>query len=300
MRGAVFISCERSLKMNKPSKFQSGLGIVVDMINIYDSTGVPRSAAALSYFLTMSLFPILICVHAMVASFATDITPILESLDAIIPEGTLQTITDYLNYVANQDTSAILTAGILATATTSAAAFRTIHNIMADIQGAPRFTGIFKLLVSFVFSLIFLGTIYFAIVVMVAGNWLINILTQWLPRTEVLAFWAWLRYPLLFVIFMFIIYWVYRINAPKHIRGGFYPGTVSASVILVLVSMLFSWFVSLSARYPLVYGSLASIIIFMLWMYICGQILIMGNALNVILRRRKREAAEKIVDEHQK
>lgn len=286
--------------MSKSSKLQSYLGIVLDMIDIYNTAGVPRSAAALSYFLTMSLFPILICVHAMVASFATDITPFLESLDALIPEGTLQTIIDYLNYVANQDTAAILTAGLLATATTSAAAFRTIHNIMADIQGAPRFTGVFKLIVSFVFSLFFLGAIYFAIVVMAAGNWFINILTQWLPKTEVLAFWAWLRYPLLFIIFMFIIYWVYRINAPKQMRGGFYPGSIAASVILVLVSMLFSWFVSLSARYPLVYGSLASIIIFMLWMYICGQILIMGNALNVILRRRKRETAERIVDEHQK
>jgi membrane protein len=284
--------------MRKPSKLQNFLGIVLDMIDIYNTAGVPRSAAALSYFLTMSLFPILICVHAMVASFATDITPLLESL-AHNSGGYVADHRPTTELCANQDTAAILPRGHLATA----------HDVGAlphDTQHHAIFTGgsavhrDFQSDISFVFSLLFLGTIYFAIVVMAAGNWFINILTQWLPKTEVLAFWAWLRYPLLFVIFMFIIYWVYRINAPKHMKGGFFPGSIAASVILVLVSMLFSWFVSLSARYPLVYGSLASIIIFMLWMYICGQILIMGNALNVILRRRKREITEKIVDEHQK
>ena len=67
--------------------------------------------------------------------------------------------------------------------------------------------------------------------------------------------------------------------------------------MLVLVSMLFSYFVGLSSRYPLIYGSLASIIIFMIWMYFCGQILIMGNALNVVLRRKKQLKIDKMVDE---
>ena len=63
-------------------------------------------------------------------------------------------------------------------------------------------------------------------------------------------------------------------------------GAVAAAILIVLVSVLFSWFISMSSRYPLIYGSLASIVIFMLWMYICGQILIMGNALNVVRRHR--------------
>ena len=74
---------------------------------------------------------------------------------------------------------------------------------------------------------------------------------------------------------MLIIYGLYRITAARDLRDGFFPGAISATLVLVLFSALFSWFISISTRYPLIYGSLASIIIFMLWLYFCGQVLIM-------------------------
>lgn len=273
--------------MKKSSKFTGFLDYVFEMADIYVSTRVSRSAAALSYALTLSLFPTLICVHAMLASFATNLSSMLDGLTTFIPEGTLQSIGDYIDYISAQDNRSVLTAGLIAMATTSAAVFRSIHSIMADIQGAPRFKGIFKLLFSFLFSLLFLGAIYFAIIVMVAGNWFISILSKILPHATALGLWAWLRYPLLFIILVFIMYGLYRINTPKEIKNTIFPGAIIVSVVLVLVSALFSWFIGMSTRYPLVYGSLASIIISMLWMYICSQILIMGNAFNVVLRRHK-------------
>ena len=172
-------------------------------------------------------------------------------------------------------------------ATTSAAAFRSIHSVMGDIQGVSRFRGLFALLFSFVFSLVFMAAIYFGIIVMVTGDWLIGFIGRVFPMLAGLAIWNVLKFPLMLVIFVFIIYGLYRITAPANIRGTYFQGAATAAIILVLVSVLFSWFISMSTRYPLIYGSLASIIIFMLWIYICGQILIMGNALNVVLRRHK-------------
>lgn len=258
-----------------------------ELIEIYVTNHVPRSAAELSYFLTLSIFPTLICVHAMIVKFLPGISLTLDELKGIVPTETLDVISDYLSYVAVHNSKALLTAGILGMATTSAAAFRSIHRIMGDIQGVSRFRGIFALLFSFVFSLIFMAAIYFAIIVMVTGDWLIRLIGNIIPIFAELAVWNTLKFPVMLVIFVLIIYGLYRITAPANTRGTFFPGAVSAAVILVLVSVLFSWFISMSTKYPLIYGSLASIIIFMLWIYICGQILIMGNALNVVLRRHK-------------
>ena len=44
-----------------------------------------------------------------------------------------------------------------------------------------------------------------------------------------------------------------------------------------------------SARYSLVYGSLASVILLLVWLYLCGTILIMGNVLNYVLFTHRRE-----------
>ncbi|MEA4954313.1 MAG: YhjD/YihY/BrkB family envelope integrity protein, partial [Pseudoflavonifractor sp.] len=59
-----------------------------------------------------------------------------------------------------------------------------------------------------------------------------------------------------------------------------------------LASVLFSWFIGLSSRYSLVYGSLASVIILMVWLYLCGNILILGNCVNRVWYGRKKSRAQ--------
>lgn len=269
------------------------VGYLKELFEIYYDNHVSRSAAELSYFLTLSIFPTLICVHAMIVKFSPGITLTLDELRGFVPSETLDIISDYLKYVAVHNSKALLTAGILGMATTSAASFRSIHSIMGDIQGVSRFRGVFATLFSFAFSLIFMAAIYFGIIVMVTGNWLIGFVNETFPMIAGLALWNVLKFPLMLVIFVLIIYGLYRITAPANLKGTFFRGAAAAAVILVLVSVLFSWFISMSTRYPLIYGSLASIIIFMLWIYICGQILIMGNALNVVIRRHKPQKPSK-------
>ena len=54
--------------------------------------------------------------------------------------------------------------------------------------------------------------------------------------------------------------------------------------------MIFSLLMGKSARYSLVYGSLASVILLLVWLYLCGNILIMGNVLNYVLFTHRKEA----------
>ena len=58
---------------------------------------------------------------------------------------------------------------------------------------------------------------------------------------------------------------------------------------MVACSVVFSWFIGMSSRYALVYGSLASLIILLVWLYLCGNILLIGAAVSrtwVIRRTR--------------
>ena len=61
------------------------------------------------------------------------------------------------------------------------------------------------------------------------------------------------------------------------------------AVALVVASLLFSLIMSRSTRYSLVYGSLASLIILLLWLYLCSNIFILGNVVNCVLERRRSE-----------
>ena len=60
------------------------------------------------------------------------------------------------------------------------------------------------------------------------------------------------------------------------------PGAIFGGLAILAVSILFSTMISASARYTLVYGSLASLIILMLWLHLIGTIILLGGLVNKI------------------
>ncbi len=254
----------------------------------YARKRISRSAASLSYFLTLSVFPMLICVYVLMGKYFPDTGVMLDFLRDFLPDETLDAIRDYLVYIGTRNHQSMLAAGLIGMATTSAATFRAVHNIMADLRGKPRYTGLLSLLISFLFSFVFLAAVYFAAIVMITGNWFITMLNSHLSYLDISESWNWVRFLLLFGILLAIIYGLYKLTAPIGEEAVvIFPGALTAAVAMVGVSIIFSMFIGLSVRYPLIYGSLASVIILMLWFYFSALVVIMGNAINVLLERRR-------------
>ena len=253
------------------------------MVQTFNACRVPRSAAALSYSLTLTLFPTLICLYALLGNVLPDTDVIYDAIGGLVPQSTFDAVTEYIDYVSRHNSAALVTAGVILMATMSAAAFRTLNHTMNDIWKTKRFRGTWAFIISFPFSIVFLAVIYFSIVVILTGNWFLRFLEGAFPGLILSHTWEWLRFFLLFFVLLLIVLGIYRLTAPKYARRQLLPGAMSATAALVVVSILFSWFIGMSSRYPLVYGSLASVIILMLWIYACGIILITGNILNYAL-----------------
>jgi membrane protein len=60
------------------------------------------------------------------------------------------------------------------------------------------------------------------------------------------------------------------------------PGTIFSFFGLAIISKIFSYFVQEFSRYSLVYGGLAAIIILLIWLFLCGIILMIGSEINAI------------------
>ena len=107
--------------------------------------------------------------------------------------------------------------------------------------------------------------------------------------------WQWFRFLLLFLLVFLFVLLVYRMAAPRgRPRPPILTGAFLAAVALVAATALFSWFIGLSSRYSLVYGSLASVIILLVWLYLCGNILILGNVFNCVWYRHKRRRTDPV------
>ncbi len=270
---------------------------VADVVDVYFSKCVSRAAAELAYFLILTFFPIMICISAFVNELDLDLSALVEQADPFLPEGVMILFQDHLIYIDTNQSSAMLFSGALLTVLFASAAVRGLMNIMHELYGRATFRGISQLVASILFSVLLVATIYLSMAVVVTGNWFFHLLGQLLKLdglVERFGTWQWVKYLLLLgIVFLFILL-LYRFAAPlDKPRPPVVPGAWAASMALAVASMIFSLLMGGSTRYSLIYGSLASVIILLVWLYLCGTILILGNVVNYVLfvHRRERSGA---------
>ncbi len=263
--------------------------IAIKMINIYTKQRVTRSAAAMAYYFTITIFPVLIVVYTILSSLNIPQESLNNLLAEIIPVDAADVITDYLQYVGGNRSAFMVFIGVFVTLTSSSAAFRSLLKIMADIQGKSRYTGIWSALYSVAMSIGLLAAIYVSGLVVVSGEWLLDFL-EGIFGTGLFDLWKWIRFAVLLLLMLVIIFMIYLMTAPREpIKVKRMPGAAIAAVLLVAASSIFSRLISMSTKYPVVYGSLASVIIMMFWVYICSIILIMGNVFNFVVYHKSHE-----------
>jgi membrane protein len=68
------------------------------------------------------------------------------------------------------------------------------------------------------------------------------------------------------------------------------PGAVTAA-ILVIVNTLLGWYIRHLGYYNVIYGSLASVIVLLVWTYICANILIGGAAMSAAMADLEQQAS---------
>lgn len=280
-------------KLDKLLRAHPPIRFVVDVVDVYFSKCVSRAAAELAYFLILTFFPIVICISAFVNELHLDLSSLMDHADPFLPEGVLVIFQDYLTYIDTNQSSTMLFTGAFLTILFASAAVRGLMNIMRELYGRATFRGVGQLAASILFSVLLLATIYLSLAVVVTGNWFFHLLGQVLRLEDLVdrfGTWQWVKYLLLFgMVFLFILL-LYRFAAPlDKPRPPVVPGAFGASVALAVASMIFSFLMSNSTRYSLIYGSLASVIIMLVWLYLCGTILIMGNVLNYVLFTHRRE-----------
>ena len=263
---------------------------VRDMVQTYGRLGVSRAAASLAYFLILTLFPLLVCVNFFIGLLELDPEAVFSALDSLLPRESLSIILDYLTYVSGvpqSQSTPLLLASLFTILLSASAGLRTLLKTMDELYQVRHVSSLRRVVVSVALSILFLLTIYLSIVVIFTGDWFFQLLEARLPSplAELIPLrllsqlWGWLRYLLLFFCVLLLVLAVYRMGTPPPLRREKRVLRLTALLsagALVACSVLFSWFIGMSSRYSLVYGSLASLIILLVWLYFCGNILLVG------------------------
>lgn len=260
-----------------------------NLIRICSQNQLSIASAALSYYFTMTFFPLIICLYTMLGNSYERALRILQFTRSFVSEETMELFESFLDYVAANNSPAMMVAGLVVLVTSASAASRSLQTTIGRMQGGVKFKAIMYFVFSIVFSLVFLAAIYFAILVMLTGREFINFVNELLPFVDISGSWNWMRFLVMGGIFFVLIWSVYEAAKRASDDYSTFPGTLFTTVVLVAFTLMFSAFIGRSARYPLVYGSLASLILLMLWLYSCCMVIYVGAAVNIALRDTKRE-----------
>lgn len=255
--------------------------VLTTMADTFLTRRVTRSAAEIAYYMVMALFPVIICMYDLLALILRDPTAVLRIVETLVlPRETQALVSEFLNYVSGNTSQVMFIAALFVMITSASAAFRAMAAIVGEIHGDKRFGIVRNTVVSIIFSVTFLLVLYLCILLMLTGKHFLLWLDALMPRVSIVWSWNWLRFLVLFAILLMMILVLYRLTTPRRTSHRVLPGALFSAVGIVVMSILLSWLIGNSAKYSLVYGSLASVVILLFWFQVFGLLLILGVVLN--------------------
>ncbi len=259
-------------------------------VQLFFQAQTTRAAAQMSYYLLFSMFPLLMIFVSALGFFRLNVDWVLSVIYRLLPQVS-GVVEDYVTYIFSVESPRRVAIGAVMAITASSAAFRGLVRYMGDVTGKSTFRGLKLMLVSVFMSLVLLGTIFAFLLVAVTGRWFLTLLVERFHFDVAALTWDWLRYLLALAVGVLAITVLYRVSLSRRAMPGskVWPGAVLASLGMVAGTAFFSLFLNSGRKYSLIYGSLAGLILLLLWFFVCSNILLAGNLFNYLLAKRRQE-----------
>lgn len=242
-------------------------------------------AAQLSYYFFLALFPAILFLLALASFFPlTNVTDeVGRALGPFVSPQVLDLIQEQMRRLANNESGGLLTFGVAAALWSSSAALVSIVgalNRAYDIEEGRPWWKVRLVAIGLTFGLALTVLVALSLVLLgpALADWLGRI-TGWGAPFE----WTWLvvQWPLVCALVVFGIGLVYYFGPDADQDWAWItPGAIAATVLWLVISLLFKVYVARFTDYEGSYGAVGAVIIVLLWFYLSGIALLTGAELN--------------------
>ncbi|MGH3145582.1 MAG: YihY/virulence factor BrkB family protein [Rubrobacter sp.] len=262
-------------------------------------------AAQLAFYLILALFPFILFLVALIDTFSSPqfITTVFDYLRRVMPAQAYDLIRSYTeSTLRNRDTApGLLSVGILGTIWAASGAFSALINALNrayDVQETRPFWKVKGIAILMTFGLSTL--VASGVLLLVAGPSIGETVAEVFTLGDEFVFvWNIVRWPaaLLFMVATVALLYYFAPDAGQPFRW-ITPGGFIGVVLWVLASLVFNLYASSDFNtYNETYGSLGTVIILLLYLYISSLTILFGATLNATLVRIKEEVSgEHILD----
>jgi membrane protein len=242
-------------------------------------------AAQLAYYFFLALFPAVLFILALASFFPLTnfIDEIVRVLRPIAPANMLGFLEEQLRRISNTGSSGILTIGILGALWSSSAAVVAIVgslNRAYDIEEGRPWWKVRLMAIGLTLGLALLVLASFTLVV--AGPTIASHVASSFGLGSAFE-WSWkiLQWPVAFLLVATGVSLVYYF-APDAEQDWAWitPGAVIGTLLWLVVSLVFKFYVANFTDYNATYGAVGGVIVLLLWFYISGLAILVGAELN--------------------
>lgn len=255
---------------------------------------VSSFSAHAAFFIMTSMFPFLMFLFMMIKYLPFDKELVITSVEQFFPETLSPILINIIHELFLEVPGSILSITILTTLWTASRGFYAIVRGLNAVYGLKENRNFFYLsLLSVIYTVIFACMLIVTMVLLVFGNQILNLLSAHIPQIgafSLLISILRLLLPLLVLTVFFLALFMVIPNRRSRLKYEL-PGALFAAVCWMGFSALFSYYIDHYANYAKTYGSLAAIVIFMLWLYFCMYLMFLGAEFNVFLLAKKRQFA---------
>jgi len=265
------------------------IGKAVSLVREFQKMRIGLHAASAGYFIVLSVFPTLVLLLSLLRYTQLDARDLLEFLSGMVPEALMEAAEDLVvSTYAYTSTTMVSISAVGALWSASRGIYGLLLGLNA-VYGVQEDRGYFYTrCISVFYTFLFLVVLILTLVLNVFGESILKMLSAaqgnlWGFLTDVVD----LRF-LLMLLLQTGLFTAMFMALPNE-KNSFYdsfPGALLASLGWLLFSKLFSVYVSFSAGYANIYGSVYAVALSMLWLYFCLCLVFCGGALNRLLMKK--------------
>src|SRR5262245_42588892 len=265
-------------------------------------------AAQLAYYFFLALFPALLFLVAIISFIPVGdlLNTISHTLARVAPGDVVSIVQSQVIKVAQDPDGGLLTIGMVGTIWSTSSGVTAIIDTLNqayDIQeGRPwwrvRLTSVGLTIALAVF-------IVAGFMLVVAGPALAERVADWF-RLGAAFTWTWkiLQWPVVFVLVSLGVAIVYY-YAPdvEQSWNWITPGSILATALWLVISLVFKFYVANFGAYNATYGTIAGVIVLLLWFYLSSLAMLAGAELNAEIEHASpygKEPGEKVPGEKKK
>lgn len=246
---------------------------------------------SLTYFLILSIFPFLISlINAINFSGILDPEYLYGLLD-VLPGEIQEIIRNFLNELHMSSSGSFLTISFVAGLFTASTAVFKLMKIINQSYGFVESRGFLaQRLMALFFTLALILMIFLLVLTQIFGQ-IIYVKVMSYLGIENASFdkiWSIAKnaIPLAYMLITFVL--LYKFSPSKSRENmitikSVLPGSIFATLGLIIASSGFNFYVSNFGKYSITYGSLGGIIVFLIWLYLLSTITLVGAEINSTL-----------------